>query len=105
MWPIVRPRPWNLTPEPGTAVLIDPVAVASEAARELRKVGWAGISLMDSDFQMMLLDAQAGTVELLVEQWFAGHREQVCDVLSCSAAIWMGKQRQSGWESGVAMLA
>jgi NAD(P)-dependent dehydrogenase (short-subunit alcohol dehydrogenase family) len=23
----------------------------------------------------------------------------------CSAAIWMGKQRQSGWESGVAMLA
>ena len=26
-------------------------------------------------------------------------------LLECSAAIWMGKQRQSGWESGVAMLA
>ena len=24
---------------------------------------------------------------------------------ACNAAIWMGKQRQSGWESGVAMLA
>jgi hypothetical protein len=23
----------------------------------------------------------------------------------CSAAIWMGKQRRSGWESGVAVLA
>jgi len=30
-----------------------------------------------------------------VAAWLAG----------CSAAIWMGKQRQSGWESGVAMLA
>jgi hypothetical protein len=26
-------------------------------------------------------------------------------VRACSAAIWMGKQRQSGWESGVAALA
>src|SRR5216684_880031 len=32
-WPMVRPRPWKLTPDrPGEAVLIDPVAVASETA-------------------------------------------------------------------------
>jgi DNA replication protein DnaC len=29
----------------------------------------------------------------------------IVDELGCSAAIWMGKQRQSGWESGVAALA
>jgi len=26
-------------------------------------------------------------------------------LFACNAAIWMGKQRQSGWESGVAALA
>jgi hypothetical protein len=37
---------------------------------------------------------------------FAGLRIAAAEieqlVSSCSAAIWMGKERQSGWESGVA---
>jgi hypothetical protein len=82
MWPWVLPRPWNLTPAPGEAVLIDPVAVASEAAGELRAVGWPGVSLMDDDFQMALIDAASGTVASLVEQWFVDHREDVCDALT-----------------------
>ena len=81
MWPFVKPRPWNLTPTPDEAVFIDGVAVASEAASELVKVGWPGISLMDSDFQMALIDAPEGTTASLVETWFASHRDQVCETI------------------------
>ena len=81
MWPYVKPRPWNLEPAPGEAVIIDPVAVASEAARELRNVGWPGIALMDQDFQMALLDAPPDSVGSMVEGWFARHSDAVCDAL------------------------
>jgi len=77
----VKRRPWNLKPAPGEAVLIDSVAVASEAAGELRKVGWPGIALMDKDFQMALLDAPPDSVGSMVEGWFASHRDAVCDAL------------------------
>ena len=81
MWPFVRPRPWNVESAPGEAVLIDPVAVASEAALELRAVGWPGVALMDQGYQMFLLQAPAGTVAAHVEQWFRDHTQEVCDNL------------------------
>lgn len=81
LWPMVRPRPWNLTPGPGEAVLIDPVAVASETATELKAIGWPGISLMNKDFQMAVLNAPPGEAAALVERWFADHRDAVCNFL------------------------
>ncbi len=81
MWPFVKPRPWDLTPGPGEAVMIDPVAVASEVASELRPIGWPGISLMNDEFQMSILDTPAGAVEPLVEKWFDEHRDEVADAL------------------------
>lgn len=76
MWPFVRPRPWDLTPAAGEAVLIDPVAVASEAAKELRNSGWPGIGLMSTDFQMSLLE-QGADVPAIAERWFSDHRGEV----------------------------
>jgi len=81
MWPLVAPRPWDLTVGPGEAVLIDPVSVAACAADELRKIGWPGISLMDQDFQMSLIDKPDGEVRKMVEGWFAANRPQVCESL------------------------
>ena len=82
-WPHVRPRPWKLTPDrPGEAVLIDPVAVASETSFELKAMGWPGISLMDQSFQMSLLNAPPGTATNLVEGWFADHQDAVCNHLA-----------------------
>lgn len=82
VWPSVLPRPWNMTSIPGEAMLIDPVAVASEAAQELENIGWPGISLMDTDFQMGLLDINADKAGPFVEQWFSTHCEEVCSALS-----------------------
>lgn len=76
MWPFVLPRPWDLTPAAGEAVLIDPVAVSSEAARELRKAGWPGIGLMSRDFQLSLLE-QGADVPGMVERWFEERRGEV----------------------------
>jgi hypothetical protein len=56
--------------------LIDPVSVSSEAARELRKVGWPGIGLMSSEFQMALLEEQVD-VAGMTERWFEEHRSEV----------------------------
>ena len=76
MWPFVYPRPWDLTPEPGTGVLIDPVAVSQEAAGELRKAEWPGISLMEDDFQMSLL-GEGVDVGAMAEAWFEQNRARV----------------------------
>lgn len=76
MWPFVNPRPWDMTPEPGMMVITDPVAVSQEAARELRKVEWPGMALMDDDFQMSLLDTGAD-VAMMAEDWFTRNREAV----------------------------
>lgn len=76
MWPFVYPRPWDLTPEPGTGVLIDPVAVSQEAARELRKAEWPGISLMEDNFQMSLL-GEGMDVGVMAEAWFEQNRAKV----------------------------
>ena len=46
-----------MDPPPGIGAIVDPVAIASEVSIELRKVGWPGVSLMDQDFQMSLLDS------------------------------------------------
>lgn len=78
MWPFVNPRPWDFESEPGEVVLIDPVSVASETAMELRKVGWPGISLMDEDFRMSLLEEDAD-VAGMTESWFEKNRQQVAD--------------------------
>jgi hypothetical protein len=76
MWPFVNPRPWDFTPEPGFAVLIDPVAVSQEAARELRKAEWPGMSLMDDDFQLALL-GEGVDVASMAESWFTANRQAV----------------------------
>ncbi|MCW2351818.1 hypothetical protein [Sphingobium sp. B12D2B] len=76
MWPFVNPRPWDLIPEPGFAVLIDPVAVSQEAARELRKAEWPGISLMEDAFQLALL-GDGVDVASMVESWFTTNRQGV----------------------------
>ena len=76
MWPFVFPRPWDLTPAPGVAVLIDPVSVSSEAARELRKAGWPGMGLMNDEFQMALLE-EGAEVAAMAERWFEEHRGEV----------------------------
>ena len=76
MWPFVNPRPWDMTLEPGQIVITDPVAVSSEAARELRRVEWPGMALMDDDFQMSLLDAGAD-VGAMAEDWFERNRALV----------------------------
>ena len=76
MWPFVNPRPWDLTPAPGIAVLIDPVAVSQEAGRELRKAEWPGMSLMEDDFQMSLL-GDGVDVAALAESWFVENRQAV----------------------------
>ena len=78
MWPLVNPRPWDLRPEAGMAVIIDPVAVSQEAALELRKVEWPGISLMDDTFQMSLLESDAN-VDKMAEAWFEQNRGLVAD--------------------------
>jgi len=76
---MVRPRPWKLTPDrPGEAVLIDPVAVASETALDLKAIGWPGISLMDEGFRMAVVNAPPGTVANLVERWFEKNQDAVC---------------------------
>jgi len=38
-------------------------------------------------------------------QYRPRYPDQLISHLACSATIWMEKQRQSGWESGVAALA
>ncbi len=81
MWPFVSSRPWNLEVAAGEAVLIDPVAVASCAAAELRMAGWPGISLMGQNFQMGLIDQPEGVVTAAVEAWYNTNRYLVCDAL------------------------
>lgn len=76
MWPFVNPRPWDLTPEPGFAVLIDPVAVSQEAARELRKAEWPGMSLMEDDFQLALLGEDVDVASMALS-WFTTNRQAV----------------------------
>ncbi|KQN92710.1 hypothetical protein ASE95_08565 [Sphingomonas sp. Leaf231] len=65
-------------PEKGSAVIIDPVAVSQEAARELCKVEWPGIALMADDFQMSLLDDGAD-VAGMAEAWFDANKAAVAD--------------------------
>jgi len=81
MWPFVLPRPWDLTPEPGIAVVIDPVAISQEAAGELRRVGWPGISLMSRDFQMSLLEESAD-VAAMAQRWYEEQRASVAAELN-----------------------
>jgi hypothetical protein len=45
-------------------------------------IGWPGISLMEQDFQMAVLNAPSGTAATLVEQWFAEHLDAVCGLLT-----------------------
>lgn len=78
MWPLVYPRPWDLEPEAGQAFIVDSVAVAQEAAFELRQAGWPGIGLMDDDFRMSLLQDGAG-VAGMAEAWFEGNLRRVGD--------------------------
>lgn len=78
MWPMVYPRPWDMTPEPGFGILIDPVAVSQEAARELRKAEWPGMSLMEDDFQMALLN-EGADVGAMAQAWFEEHRLAVAN--------------------------
>jgi IS1 family transposase len=49
----------------------------------------------DAEYALMLMDDLRGRLANRVQLTTDG----------CSAAIWMGSQRQSGWESGVAALA
>lgn len=79
MWPLYYPRPWNLKAPPGVGVIIDPVAVASEVAGELRKIGWPGVELMDPDFQMDLLEGSEADIRTKVENWFENNRTAVAN--------------------------
>ena len=94
MWPFVNPRPWDLTPESGFAVLIDPVAVSQEAARELRKAEWPGLSLMEDDFQMALLGEDAD-VASMAQSWFTTNRQAVASEVDRRARSY-GIDRLSG---------
>lgn len=94
MWLLVNPRPWDLTPEPGMAVLIDPVAVSQEAARELRKAEWPGIALMEDTFQMSLLGVGAD-VGTMAEAWFEQNRAAVADEIERRVGAY-GADRVSG---------
>ncbi|HZF93897.1 MAG TPA: hypothetical protein VEZ20_03390 [Allosphingosinicella sp.] len=76
IWPFVHPRPWDLTPEPGFGIIIDPVSVAQEAAWELRKAEWPGIAIMEDGFQMSLLD-EGADVGAMAEAWFERNRPAV----------------------------
>jgi hypothetical protein len=82
MWPFVLPRPWNLTPATGEAILIDPVAVASIAAEFVSRVGWPGIDLMSQGFQLGLIDQPDAEVEAAVQTWYEDNRQAVADELS-----------------------
>ena len=86
IWPFYYPRPWNMNPPPGIGAINDPVAIACEVSIVLRKIGWPGISLMDRDFQMAVLDAPAENVSELVKSWFTEHREEVADLLTSRLA-------------------
>lgn len=81
IWPMVNPRPWNMTAPPGYGVVVDSVAVASEAARELKSAGWPGIGLMDDAFQMSILEAPAHEIPRMVEGWFEANKDAVADLL------------------------
>lgn len=80
-WPLVRPRPWNLASTAEEPAMIDPVAVAAAASESLCKVGWPGISLMDQDFQLSLIDQTDSFVEAEVKNWYQTNRDPVCGEL------------------------
>jgi hypothetical protein len=85
IWPATLPRPWNLEHPPprdgavAVGVLIDRVAVASAAAEGLREFGWPGISLMDQEFQLSIIDKPEIEFVAAVEQWFVANEKLVCD--------------------------
>jgi hypothetical protein len=81
LWPFSNPRPWKMDAPPGHAVIIDPVAIAFEAATVLKNAGWPGIGLMDQNFQLELLDLPEAAVPGKVQAWFESYRADVADEL------------------------
>ncbi|HEX8643092.1 MAG TPA: hypothetical protein VF702_04175 [Allosphingosinicella sp.] len=85
VWPMVLPRPWDLTPEPGATIVIDPIAVSQEAARELQKVGWPGIGLMDDRFLLGMLE-EGADVSSMAANWFRENRAAVAAEIDTRAS-------------------
>lgn len=76
-WPFYNPRPWDFNPPAGEIAVTDPVAVAFELTPLLQRVGWPGLSLMTTDFQIELLDTEEKDLEGKVAAWFDENRPAV----------------------------
>ena len=90
MWPFYYPRPWNMHPPHGIGAIVDPVAIAAELAKELRKTGWPGISLMGEDFQLELLETAPDDLAQLVQKWFADNLGGVADLMQSRLGGYVG---------------